>query len=67
MVSRTRWTSRLLGRPRAAPSDAPGLVLLQIDGLSRQQFERAVADGRMPRLRRLIRSGHYAPITFYSG
>jgi endonuclease/exonuclease/phosphatase family metal-dependent hydrolase len=66
-VSRTRWTARFLHRPQGKPSDTPGLILLQIDGLSRTQFEAALARGRLPNLRRLIRSGHYAPMSFYSG
>lgn len=65
--SRTRWTARLLKRPRAAASDRPGLLLLQIDGLSRTQFERAVAEGRLPRLRRLVGRGEHRLTTFYSG
>ncbi len=66
-VSRTRWTARFLRRPQGELSDKPGLILLQIDGLSRTQFELALARGRLPNLRRLIRRGHYAPLSFYSG
>jgi endonuclease/exonuclease/phosphatase family metal-dependent hydrolase len=66
-ISRTRWTARLLRRPKPEPSDEPGLVILQIDGLSRTQFEAALAKGRLPKLARLIRSGHYEPLSFYSG
>ncbi|HYO25412.1 MAG TPA: endonuclease/exonuclease/phosphatase family protein [Lacipirellulaceae bacterium] len=66
-VSRTRWTARALRRPLAAPSAAPGLVILQIDGLARTQFEAALKAGRLPKLRKLVERGHYAPISFYSG
>ncbi len=66
-ASRTRWTARLLRHPVAKDSDKPGLVILQIDGLSRTEFDRAIAKGRMPKLAKLIRTGHYAPMSFYSG
>jgi predicted short-subunit dehydrogenase-like oxidoreductase (DUF2520 family) len=62
--SRTRWTARALGRKPAPASDEPGLVILQIDGLARTQFEAALQRGRLPRLARLIRRGHYEPLTF---
>ncbi len=34
----------------------PGVILLQIDGLAYAQLQQALADGRMPFLRRLIKS-----------
>ena len=40
---------------------------VQIDGLSREQFERAVAGGRLPFLRRLLRGQGHRLHTFYSG
>jgi endonuclease/exonuclease/phosphatase family metal-dependent hydrolase len=66
-MSRTRWTARILQRPEGQPSDEPGLVILQIDGLSRTQFEAALKRGRLPHLAKLIRRGHYDVQTFYSG
>lgn len=66
-VSRTRWTARLLGRPHASASDEPGLILLQIDGLARRQFEQALQEGRLPFLEKMHRRGHYETISFYSG
>jgi endonuclease/exonuclease/phosphatase family metal-dependent hydrolase/glycosyltransferase involved in cell wall biosynthesis len=67
-LTRSEWTRRLLGyRPLpGAPTD-PGLVLLQIDGLSRKQLEKALQRGRMPFLRRLLRREHYRLHTLYSG
>jgi endonuclease/exonuclease/phosphatase family metal-dependent hydrolase len=66
--SRTRWVARLLSRDLSAPhSDEPGLVILQIDGLSRKQLEVAIANGRMPFLRSLIKRGHFEELSFYSG
>jgi len=66
--SRTRLVARLLQRDVSPPpSDDPGLVLLQIDGLARKQFEAAVASGRMPNLARLVKREHFDLETFYSG
>jgi endonuclease/exonuclease/phosphatase family metal-dependent hydrolase len=66
--SRSEWTIRRL---RLSTSDDtspdPGLLLIQIDGLSRRQMERAMERGRLPFLRRLLRMEHYQLHTFYSG
>lgn len=65
--SRNEWGAKLLGLP---PSHAPaehGLVLIQIDGLSREQFERALNNRRMPFLRRLLAREGYLLHTHYSG
>lgn len=68
MFSRTRWVAHLLNRDLSAVhSDEPGLVILQIDGLARSQLDRAIADGRMPFLRKLLKSGHFEQLSFYSG
>jgi endonuclease/exonuclease/phosphatase family metal-dependent hydrolase len=56
-----------LGLSVSKKDDRPGLVLIQIDGLSRQQMELAVAAGRMPFLRRLLKRENYELRTFYSG
>lgn len=67
-LSRTHWAARLLGI-RTPPGEAgePGLILIQIDGLSRTQFEHALANDRLPFLARLIRREHFTTETFYSG
>ncbi|HEX6963612.1 MAG TPA: hypothetical protein VF175_17220, partial [Lacipirellula sp.] len=66
--SRTRWVAQLLSRDVSAPhSDEPGLIILQIDGLSRRQLDLAMAKGRMPFLRRLIGRGYFDELSFYSG
>lgn len=66
--SRTRWVARLLNRDLSAPhSDEPGLVILQLDGLARTQLERALKEGRMPFLKKLIDRGHFEELSFYSG
>ena len=67
-LSRSEWAIRHLGlTPSEGTSEEPGLLLIQIDGLARRQFEQAVAKGRMPFLRRLQRSRTYETHTFYPG
>ena len=67
-VSRSEWMVRLYRLPKSRrTATEPGLVLIQIDGLAKQQFERALARGRMPFLRRLIQKHHYSLHTHYSG
>lgn len=46
---------------------SPGLVLIQIDGLSQHEFERARQRGEMPFLRRLMEREHYRLWSHYSG
>jgi endonuclease/exonuclease/phosphatase family metal-dependent hydrolase len=67
-ASRNEWTARLLGRSHSKGTEVePGLVLVQIDGLSRRQFERALRRGRMPFLRRLVQRERYRLRSMYSG
>src|SRR5581483_4556324 len=67
-LSRNEWAVRHLGlRPSEGTSEEPGLLLIQIDGFGRTQFERALAAGRMPFLRRLLRRAGYELHTFYPG
>lgn len=67
-LSRTHWVARLLGiRPPRGEARHPGLILIQIDGLSRMQLERALLNGRLPFLSRLIYRKHFTLETFYSG
>lgn len=67
-LSRSEWAIRHLGlQPSHGTAEEPGLLLIQIDGLSRTQLERAVAQGRMPFLRRLMKRNGYELHTFYSG
>lgn len=67
---RAYWALRVLPFAKQdgpADSDAPGLILIQIDGLSQPQFQRALAEGRMPFLKRLIKREKYVQHTHYSG
>lgn len=66
--SRSEWDVRLLGLPRSQETGAaPGLVLIQIDGLARPQLERALKAGRMPFLKKLMEREGYQLHDFYSG
>jgi len=66
-TSRSEWGIRLMRLPVAEPAAEPGLVLIQVDGLSHTQFQRALARGKLPMLRRLIRREGYQAWPFYSG
>ncbi|MDO8540324.1 MAG: endonuclease/exonuclease/phosphatase family protein [Opitutaceae bacterium] len=67
-LSRAEWAVRHLGlTPSEGTSEAPGLLLIQIDGLAREQLERALASRRMPFLQRLLQREGYRLHTFYSG
>ena len=69
LVSRNRWSARLLGYPPVPHSrdDGVGLVLIQIDGLGRKVLDRALEEGRMPFLRHLIQDDGYRLRDLYSG
>jgi endonuclease/exonuclease/phosphatase family metal-dependent hydrolase len=67
-ISRNEWLVRLLHLSRSQGTAAePGLVLIQIDGLSRPQMEEALAHGRLPFLARLIDRHGYRLHSHYSG
>lgn len=65
--SRSEWAARVLGLSRAQPGASPGLVLVQVDGLSYTQFQRALEEGRLPFLRSLLQHQGYRARAFYSG
>ncbi|HWR77454.1 MAG TPA: alkaline phosphatase family protein, partial [Thiobacillus sp.] len=67
-LSRSVWLARLLRLPVSEGSPTrPGLIMVQIDGLSQPQFVRALDRGELPFLRRLIRREHYQLHAHYSG
>ena len=67
-INRTHWAALLLGiRTPSGEADMPGLIMIQLDGLSRNQMERALAAGRLPFLAQLIKRGHFTLESFYSG
>ncbi len=66
--SRSEWLIRLLRLTKAqGAASEPGLVLIQIDGLSRHQLEHAMAKGHLPFLSRLLREQAYELHSLYSG
>lgn len=67
-LSRNEWAVRHLRlTPSENTSEEPGLLLIQIDGLGRRQFEAAIAAGKMPFLQRLQSRDGYELRTFYPG
>jgi len=66
--SRSEWAIHLLGLSKLdKPVEKPGLVMVQIDGLSLTQFQRALQKGHLPFLNTLLEKERYAVHPFYSG
>ncbi len=64
----SEWGIRLLGLSKSSGTETePGLVLVQIDGLSRRQLETALGKGKMPFLKQLLGTEGYRMHTLYSG
>lgn len=67
-ISRSVLLARLLRLPVSEGSPTrPGLIMIQIDGLSHAQLEIALERGEMPFLQRLLGSEHYQLHSHYSG
>ena len=67
-LSRNEWAVRHFRlTPSEGTSEEPGLLMIQIDGLGRKQFEAALAAGKMPFLRQLLTRDGYEMRTFYPG
>ncbi len=67
-LSRSQWMVWLLGLPRSGEAATePGLIMIQIDGLSATQLDRALADGRIPFLKSLLDKETYRRHSMYSG
>ncbi|MFN0315481.1 MAG: endonuclease/exonuclease/phosphatase family protein [Burkholderiales bacterium] len=68
LASRSEWLAALLRLPPSVGTEAgPGLLLVQIDGLSHAQLQRALAHGEMPFLNHLLNREHYRLHTLYAG
>jgi len=68
IFSRSEWTIRLLRLAKLKqPTAEPGLVMVQIDGLSMTQFNRALQKGNLPFLQELLSKERYILRSFYSG
>ena len=63
---RSEWLRRLLRLP-ATETWGPGVLLIQLDGLSYDQLKRAITHGRMPFLGRLLKRENYELTSFYPG
>jgi len=68
-LSRSRWLAGLYSSAgmRVVPSTSPGLLIIQIDGLSAQRLRAAVAASRMPFVSRLVVAGELQLVPVYSG
>lgn len=67
-LSRSEWLARLLRLPLSLGTEtAPGLVMIQIDGLGQRELARALERGEMPFLQRLITREHYRLHRLYAG
>lgn len=67
-LGRNEWAIRLLGLQRSTESPlAPGLILLQIDGLSQTRLQQAIRERRMPFLASLLEREKYVNHVLYSG
>lgn len=67
LFSRPEWVVRLLALTRSSQTATkPGLILVQIDGLSRSQFKDALEAGRVPFLHKRMQNG-YQLLSHYSG
>jgi len=68
LFSLSEWSARLLPLPRIKGAETkPGLVMIQIDGLSRAKIEKALANNKMPFLKRLLENNFYKLHTHYPG
>jgi len=67
-LSRSEWAIRHFGFSKSADdASRPGLVMIQIDGLSHPELQRALTAGRMPFLSSLIEREDYRTHRIYSG
>jgi endonuclease/exonuclease/phosphatase family metal-dependent hydrolase len=66
--SRSEWIVRVLGLPVTKDADtSPGLIIIQIDGLSRGQLEKGFSNNRMPFLKKVLTEEHYQLHSLYTG
>ena len=67
-LSRTKWAGKLLNVPCEPVSDSlPGVVMIQIDGLSFRQFEKALRHHRLPFIKKLLNRKGYQMQPMYAG
>ncbi len=67
-LSRSYWTIRLFRLSKSeGTATTPGLILIQIDGLSLTQYQRGLREGNLPFLRSLREKQKYKDYAHYSG
>ncbi len=70
-LSPGEWAARHVGSEHGDDHElnvnTPGILMIQIDGLSYRQLQRARAKKRLPFLSRLLRQDHFVLKEFYSG
>jgi endonuclease/exonuclease/phosphatase family metal-dependent hydrolase len=68
ICSRSKLLVRLFGLSTESRNPGQnGLIMIQIDALSRKQLEKAITSGRMPFLKSLLTKEEYQLHTWYSG
>lgn len=66
--SRSEWMIRVLGLATSdETASSQGLILIQIDGLSRPQLEKALRNNRMPFVNKILIKEHYQLHSLYTG
>ncbi len=66
--SRSYWAMRLLHLSKSEDTASkPGLILIQIDGLSQKQFQRGIKEKNLPFLKSLMEKQKYKTYAHYSG
>ncbi len=62
------WSARLLNLSHSKEEETKaGLVLIQIDGFSRHQLQKAIKNNEMPFLKGLLNNQHYNSYPLYTG
>jgi endonuclease/exonuclease/phosphatase family metal-dependent hydrolase len=68
LISRSERAIRLLSLPESEEENlSPGIVMIQVDGLSYNQLKQALKKKKMPFLRRLLKKERYQLYHQYSG
>lgn len=68
LISRERFVVWLFGLSKSVGSkNTTGLIILQVDGLSFDELERALENERMPFTKKLLEKEHYHLQSVYSG
>ena len=68
LISRSERAIRLLSLPESEEESlSPGIVMIQVDGLSYNQLKQALKKKKMPFVRHLLKKEHYQLHHLYSG